>query len=208
MGSLKLKSKCELYDFEKLFKKKGYAYFTQGDYNLNIIGVRAKVDGNKVTNLYDDVLVVIYSVDGRVKKRVYQYFTTDPGRYYMTESLGNPKGTAILVPGQYRKTWKIGKHRGKYQALCQSKPVKVYRDRNKDNVYDMKPETIDNGIFGINIHRSNELYTRETIDKYSAGCQVFANPTDFGSFMYLCREQQKRYGNSFTYTLLNEEDLV
>ena len=34
-----LYNKVKDYDFEALFKKKGYSYFTKGAYNLNIIGV-------------------------------------------------------------------------------------------------------------------------------------------------------------------------
>ena len=197
-------TKCNFYNFEKLFKAKGYVWFTKGNYNLNIIGVRSH-NNNKVTNLYDDVLVVDYNT-GNGHKRVCYTITTEPGRYYM-EHLGNPKGTAILVPGQYRGCWQIGLHRGKYKALCQKKEVKVYRDNNKNMIYDMNPENIDKGIFGINIHRSNDFYTRNTIDQYSAGCQVFNNPAYFNSFIRLCEEQRKLYGNSFTYTLINEEDM-
>ena len=49
--------KVHNYDFKTLFAKKNYKYFTKGDYNLNIIGIRAKE--TKVTNKYDDILVVI-----------------------------------------------------------------------------------------------------------------------------------------------------
>ena len=196
--------KCDSYNFEKLFKAKGYAWFTKGNYNLNIIGVRSH-NNNKVTNQYDDILVVDYNT-GNGHKRVCYNITTEPGRYYM-EHLGNPKGTAILVPGQYRGCWQIGLHRSKYKALCQKKEVKVYRDNNKNMIYDINPENVDKGIFGINIHRSNEFYTRNAIDQYSAGCQVFNSPIEFNSFMRLCEEQRKLYGNSFTYTLINEEDM-
>ena len=199
-----LLAKCNTYDFKKLFISKGYAWFTKGIYNLNIVGVRSN-NNNNVTNKYDDILVVDYNTDS-CHKRVCYTITTEPGTHYM-KNLGNPKGTAILVPGQYRDCWQIGLHRGKYKALCQKKEVKVYRDGNKDMIYDMNPTTIDEGIFGINIHRSNETWTRNTIDQYSAGCQVFNKPNDFIAFMRLCEEQRKRYGNSFTYTLINEEDL-
>ena len=120
----------------------------------------------------------------------------------------NTYGTAILVPNQYRGCWQIGLHRGKYKALCQNKPVTVYRDNNKDNKYDLDPSNTTTGMFGINIHRSNETWTRTTVDKYSAGCQVFNSPTDFNAFMRLCEKQKSLYGNNFTYTLINEEDLV
>ena len=195
--------KVHNYDFKTLFAKKNYKYFTKGDYNLNIIGIRAKE--TKVTNKYDDILVVIYNEKGKEIRKCYN-ITTDPGKYYMNNP-ENIKGTAILVPNQYCSTWRIGYHRGKYEALCQNKPVKVYRDGNKNMTYNMTSESIDKGIFGINIHRSNEFWTRNTVDQYSAGCQVFNNPIEFNAFMRLCEEQRKLYGNSFTYTLIKEEDL-
>jgi hypothetical protein len=51
-----LYSKVCSYDFEKLFKSKGYAYFTNGQYNLNIIGVRAA--GVNITNSFDDFSIL------------------------------------------------------------------------------------------------------------------------------------------------------
>lgn len=196
-------AKCTTYNFEKLFKEKGYAWFTKGNYNLNIIGVRS--NNNKVTDKYDDILVVDYNTDN-CHKRVCYTITTEPGKYYM-QNLCNPKGAAILVPGQYRGCWQIGLHHGKYKALCQCKAVKVYRDNNKDMIYNMTPKNIDKGIFGINIHRSNKTCICNTIDKYSAGCQVFNDPVEFNAFMRLCEAQRKLYGNTFTYTLINEEDM-
>ena len=195
--------KLRKYNFAKLFDKLGYAYFTNGNYNLNIIGIRTK--GDKVTNLFDDYLIIIYrNGQGRWTRKFYS-ITTDPGSTFM-KNPSNPKGTAILVPGQYRGAWMIAKHRGKYNALCQRKSVKVYRDNNKDNIYDFKPETIDNGVFGINIHKAGNASKR--VDNWSAGCQVFANDADFANFMEFCKKQKDIYGNTFTYTLLNEEDLV
>ena len=196
-------TKCTTYNFEKLFKDKGYAWFTKGSYNLNIIGIRS--NNNKVTDKYDDILVVDYNTDNG-HKRVCYTITTEPGKYYM-QNLCNPKGAAILVPGQYRGCWQIGLHHGKYKALCQRKAVKVYRDNNKDMIYNMTPKSIDKGIFGINIHRSNKTCICNTIDKYSAGCQVFNDPVEFNAFMRLCETQRKLYGNTFTYTLINEEDM-
>lgn len=196
-------TKCTTYNFEKLFKAKGYAWFTKGSYNLNIIGVRS--NNNKVTDKYDDIIVVDYNTDN-CHKRVCYTITTEPGKYYM-QNLCNPKGAAILVPGQYRGCWQIGLHHGKYKALCQCKAVKVYRDNNKDMIYNMTPKNIDKGIFGINIHRSNKTCICDIIDKYSAGCQVFNDPVEFNAFMRLCETQRKLYGNTFTYTLINEEDM-
>ena len=201
-----LKAKLVLTNIQKTLENKNYVYFTRGKYNLNIVGIRSN-NNNKVTNKFDDLLVVEYNDGFNDKQSIYS-ITTEPGLYYMTNKLGNSKGTAILVPGQYRGCWMIGKHNGKYKALVQKKPVKVYRDGNKDDIYDLDQTTINEGCFGINIHRSNEVYTRSTIDMYSAGCQVFNNPVDFRNFIRLCEKQINIYGNSFTYTLINEEDLI
>ncbi|MBQ3306960.1 MAG: hypothetical protein IJG68_02070 [Bacilli bacterium] len=198
-----LYSKVCGYDFEKLFKSKGYAYFTNGEYNLNIIGIRAA--GVNITNSFDDILVVIYKTPtGKWTRQLYS-ITTDPGRYYVINP-ATRKGTAILVPGQYRGAYKIDRHRGKYEALCQKKPIKVYRDNNKDEIYDYDPKTLEEGLFGINIHKAGRLSTR--VDTWSAGCQVFAKDEDFKLFMAFCKKQAALYGNSFTYTLLKEEDLI
>lgn len=197
---------CTYADYEKIFREKGYAYFTRGQYNLNIIGIRSD-NKNKVTNLFDDLFVVIYKTPTGKWQRATYPITTEPGSYYMIKKLLNPKGTSILVPGQYRGCWELGKHQGKYKALVQKKPIKVYRDGNKDEIYDMDSNRIDSGVFGINIHRSNEYITSTFVNAYSAGCQVFANPNDFKKFIALCEKQRELYGNSFTYTLLNESDV-
>lgn len=200
-----LYSKVKDYDFEKLFKKKGYAFFTKGTYNLNIIGIRAK--GNQVTNSFDDLLVLIYKTPTGLWARQIYNITTDPGLYYMKNPYTD-KGTAILVPGQYRGVYKIDKHRGKYLALCQrNKPLKVWRDNNKDAIYDWNPATLDEGMFGINIHKAGKLSTR--VNNWSAGCQVFASDEDFKRFMAYCQKQVANgLGNSFTYTLLHEDELI
>lgn len=201
-----LHNRCLTYDFESLFKRKGYAFFTNGDYNLNIIGIRSN-QGGKVTNAYDDYLVVIYKVDDQWKRIVYT-ITTEPGLSYV-KNPSSSKGVAILAPGQYRGAYKIDKHNGKYDALCQRlKPVTVYRDNNKDDRYDLLADKTEKGLFGINIHRSSETAITQKINNWSAGCQVFNNPSEFTSFMRLCKLSAERYGNSFTYTLIDETDLV
>jgi hypothetical protein len=61
-------------------------------------------------------------------------------------------------------------------------------------------------MFGINIHRSNP--NRESLlnEKWSAGCQVFANPYDFSELLTIIDESARRYGDKFTYTLITEND--
>ena len=120
----------------------------------------------------------------------------------------NKDGVAILKPGQYRGSHKLGLHQGKYEALRQQKPVKVYRDNNKDGKYDMIEENVHEGIFGINIHKAGKFVNGSTqIDKWSAGCQVFSKESDFNEFMEICRKARDIWGNSFTYTLIESNDI-
>lgn len=199
-----IKNLCESYNFKKLFEKKGYAYFTNGNYNLNIIGIRKS--GTMVTNKFDDVLVLIYKDNNDKEIRKIFDCTTTPGISYMGNTMGNVKGTAILVPGQYRGAYKIGLHKGQYQALVQNKTVKVYRDNDKDNQYDYKPTTIDEGYFGINIHKAGT--SSVIVNNWSAGCQVLAKATDFNTLMNAAKKQiENKLGSTFTYTLISEDDL-
>jgi hypothetical protein len=109
-----------------------------------------------------------------------------------------------LVAGQYRGSHAIGLHQGKYEALKQQKPVKVYRDINKDMTYD--ENTITEGVYGINIHKAGQDSTY--VENWSEGCQVFKRERDFNEFMALARQARLIYGNSFTYTLLESGDFI
>ena len=199
----KLLEKIKSADFSKILVNKGYVYFTNGKYNLNIIGVRRA--GTKVTNQFDDYIVVEYVDMYGIKTRDVFPATTDPGLTSMTKPM-SIKGCAVLVPGQYRSSWMIGYHKGKYEALVQCKPLKVYRDNDKDNVYDLNPKTIEEGNFGINIHKSGDDST--IVNGWSAGCQVLKRKVNFDKLMKLAHYQfSQGMGARYTYTLINEEDL-
>lgn len=186
---------------------KGYKWFEGGNYNLNIVGVRNSDTNNEVTNKFDDKITISFSIDGEVKYLEFDA-TTDPGQHW-EKNLLNKDGVAILVPNQYRGSHEIRLHQGKYEAVCQKKPVKVYRDKNKDGKYDMLEESIQEGIFGINIHKAGSRANGSTqIDKWSAGCQVFSKESNFDVFMELARNAKDLYGNSFTYTLIESKDIV
>jgi hypothetical protein len=192
-------------NLRKVMNSKSYVFFDGNKkLNVNLIGIRRD---NAGTNKFDDFLVMIYK-DKNLKEicKVYP-ITTDPGEHWLENPI-NPKGTAVLVPGQYRGTWKLGKHQNKYGALVQAKPVKVWRDNNKDNIIDYQGfNTINEGYFGINIHRSNPYDKSYLVEKWSAGCQVFSSVKDYDEFMDVCKLSASVYGNSFTYTLLTEQEI-
>ena len=193
---------------EAAVKAKGYKWFGSGDYNLNIVGIRNSNTLDEVTNKFDDCMTLSYKVDGEWQYHCFDC-TTDPGRYWV-ENILKESGVAILKPNQYRGSHKIGLHQGKYEALRQQKPVQVYRDNNLDDCYDLIEENIEKGIFGINIHRATKYEGRKStqIDKWSAGCQVIAANDDFDLFMEICNKAKDHWGNSFTYTLINSDDIT
>ena len=180
----------------------GYKVFDgSSDYDLNLVGVRT---ADNHDNAFNDFFHVCYKVNGTWHHNQFKC-TTDPGLYWRA----NPSriaGTAILVPGQYRGCWQLGLHQGRYEALRQCAPVKVYRDGNRDHILDFHPHTIEEGIFGINIHRSNSRRESTQVDKWSAGCQVLANPDDFAMLLELCHKQISVHPTwtKFSYTLLEE----
>jgi hypothetical protein len=189
---------------KQVLESKGYAFFTNGVYNLNIIGIR---NPNVVANSFDDTMVVVYKFGGEWITKVYP-ITTDAGTYWLKNPMSN-KGTAILVPNQYRGVYSIDLHNNKYNALCQRNgKVEVYRDNDKDLILDMDSAKIEKGMFGINIHRSNPFSESLKVDKFSAGCQVFKRVKDFNEFMEICQKSKALWGNSFTYTLIKESDLL
>jgi hypothetical protein len=192
---------------ETAVKAKGYKWFENGDYNLNIVGVRNSETGTEVTNKFDDFLTLSYKVDGEWKYHCFDA-TTDPGKHWV-ENIMREEGVAVLKENQYRGSHKIGLHQGKYEALRQQKPVQVYRDNNLDGNYDLLEENIQEGIFGINIHRATKWEGKKStqIDKWSAGCQVIAANDDFRLFMEICNKAKDTWSNSFTYTLINTNDL-
>ena len=193
---------------ETTLKNKGHKWFENGNYNLNIVGVRNSETLNEVTNKFDDYITLSYKVDGDWKFHCFDC-TTDPGKHWV-ENVMNESGVAILKPNQYRGSHKIGLHQGKYEALRQSKPVQVYRDNNLDKCYDLDEDNVQEGVFGINIHRATKYEGKKSsqIDKWSAGCQVIAANDDFTSFMEICNKSKDVWGNSFTYTLIESDDLV
>jgi len=195
---------------ETAVKSKGYKWFEDPKdkgFDVNIVGVRNSDTDGAVTNKFDDHITVSYKVGGEWQFRCYDA-TTDPGKHWV-ENVMNKHGVAILKPGQYRGSHKIRKHQGRYDALGQQKPMKVYRDNNKDGTYDFSEENVHEGIYGINIHRATKYAGKKStqIDKWSAGCQVIAANDDWTAFMKIMRAARAIWGNSFTYTLIESKDI-
>ncbi|MCG7552075.1 hypothetical protein [Pseudoalteromonas sp. Of11M-6] len=177
----------------------------EGELNLNIIGVR---HSNTRANTFNDAICVLYQQGGEWQLKQYKA-TTDAGLYWRKHPM-NVDGTAVLIAGQHLSLWTLGYHQGKYRALVQHKPVVVLRDNNQDDELDTNTTPhaeLQQGYFGINCHRASATTTSTQVDKWSAGCQVIANPNDFDEFIELCELSAQKWGPYFSYTLLDQADL-
>ncbi len=193
---------------EKAVKSKGYVWFEDSEnksYDVNIVGVRNNHPSvaKKVTNVFDDCLTISFK-DASGNWNFFCWSgTTDPGKKGV-QQFHNKKGVARLVPGQYRGVYKIDKHQGKYDALCQRNGnVTVWRDANKDLIFEEK--VTDTGMFGINIHKAGQ--DSVWVENWSEACQVFKRVKDFDAFMSICKKASKIHGNKFSYTLIESTDI-
>ncbi len=188
----------------KAMKKLGYTVFESDNkaYNLNIVGIR---NNNNVSNSFDDWICLMWKYKGIWGFKKYKA-TTDPGLFYLNNPL-NTLGTAILKEGRYSGAYRLGLHKGKYKALVQNAPLTIIRDFNRDNTLNFESGSQHTGFFGINIHRATASGESVFVNKWSAGCQVFANSNDYSDFLKICDKAVLEWGNSFTYSLINMDNL-
>ncbi len=187
-----------LQKIKAILRHKKFTLYTR-PYELNIVGLRSK---STMPNRFDDELHVFYKVSALNWQYHIFKATTDPGTFWLRQPM-QAQGTAILAEGQYKDSYVLGLHRGKYLALVQHKPISIIRDYNRDAVLDFNNGTKTSGMYGINIHRANRVGKTKNVDKNSAGCQVFENASDFNFFIQLCQKHKSLYGNLFTYSLID-----
>lgn len=188
---------------KELYAKKNYKLYSTADYNVNIFGIRSTE--NKA-NTFNDVVGILYKVKGVWVLKKYEA-TVDPGLYYRQNPI-NANGTAIIQPGYYQSVYAVGLHQNKYEALKQVKPIKYWRDNNKDGILDRSGKTYEE-IGGTNIHRATAHPGQRSVlvDKWSAGCMVLSGYDDFQEFLGIVKRARDLYGNHFSFALFEESDL-
>lgn len=181
----------------------GYPWWTK-PYDLNLFGVRAK---GYQPDQYDDRLGIAYT-DKYGNKLLFEVAaTTDPGLYYLQNPM-NSRGCAYLKPGYYKKSHRLGTHKG-YAAIVQCGPMTVYRIRKPLDVLDLSLMMQDHGIQGINIHRSLASGLADTVGKFGAGCQVTPWATDLNYLRALVGLQKEFVGTDMvSYGLLTAEQVA
>lgn len=182
--------------FLKLAKAENYKVFTR-PYELNIWGVRKD---STVPNKFDDNIYVFWKDEqGNWDGKVFAA-TTDPGTYWLKSPM-KELGTAIMKQGQYIDAYALGLHKGK-PALVQVGPITVFRDYDRDAVLDFNNGREETGLFAVNIHRAGA--DSKEVGQWSAGCQVIPNEKAFLEFLALAERHKARYGNKFSYGLVDE----
>ena len=154
---------------------------------LHVVALRKK---NGTTDIFDDMILI---VSGSAAVKHAARCTTDPGKPYREKPM-NADGCAVWAVGQVVDGLQFGKHHGDYPCLVPAKPIPVLR---YDSLTDMTgtPGT----SWSTQIHRASESKESSVVGKWSAGCIVYANPTDFGQAMDFARASKQ---TRFTVTLL------
>lgn len=187
---------------KEVMESKGYVVFEGDNYDLNLVGIRS---ADMQSNRFNDAIGAFYRSDNEWVCALFPG-TTDPGLYYRENPM-NVRGTGLLAPGQYRGVYELGEHKG-HPAFVQKGPFLVYRDANRDANLDVDPDTLEEGYQAMNLHRASSFGASHLVDRWSAGCQVVADPIHHDFLIELGREARQVHGNSFTYTLLEEKDFL
>lgn len=190
-------------DVINMYYKKGYP-LKEGIMEMNIFGIR---NSDADSNTFDDVVGVVYKDIDKTWKIKQYTATTDPGEYYRENPL-NSDGTAIIIPAYHKDCYKIGVHKG-YEAMEQIGPMLYVRDNNKNKTLDFLYKVTGFKVFKqigkTNIHHAGS--DSKLVDKWSAGCQVFAKLKEFLEFMKIIKSSLA-YGkpNLFSYALFEIQD--
>lgn len=195
----------ELQDVLDEMQSLGYT-IDQRPYKLNIVGIR---DASVAVpeNYSDNIAYFWWDNNGNLQGKIAEATTTPSVQYLQNPIDGSSGGTAILKQGQYKDTYQIGLHRGKYEALVETGgPVTVIRDADRNSILNYFGN-VTTGYYGINIHHSTASYaSQDLIGPDSAGCQVFRWVDDFNDMMDKARKSRDMYGNNFTYTLIDKRE--
>lgn len=186
------------------YSRQGYRFADHGRYNVNIFGDR---NPNTIPNKFDDhVGVAFIGANGEPTCKWWPA-TTDPGLYWLEHPM-YPRGTGIMKPGQYLDCYKIARspHLG-YDVMFQTGPITILLDDDQNDRLNFKSTKEERGIFYAHIHHAADGHASLQVDKWSALCQVFADPDDFADFMRIIRASKEIYGNLFSYTLFTEDQL-
>ncbi len=137
----------------------------------------------------------------------YQITTVPSLAFYGNDPL-DPKGTGIKMPGDtlyYLKESSLPS--GTYKMMVEGEKIKVGRypiGITKFETY--KPADVLEESCGMQIHRSSTSGVGVCIGPWSAGCQVFANNSEWEDFISKAEKESMNRGK-FIYALIQRDDI-
>lgn len=150
-------------------------------------------------NRFNDLRVVIKCTAAGVPKIAGAWqATTEPSRYWTLKPM-NSKGAARIAFGQW-KAWSVGIHNGSHEALVQTSPLTVWRDKNKD--FSRVGDEQDEGLFGINQHWGYDL-PKDDLGRSSAGCLVGRMKAGHREFMALIKQDARFKATKGSYKFMS-----
>jgi hypothetical protein len=180
------------------------------DLNFNLFVYRALDDGSDMPN---DIAGLLWK-DLTGEWQLYTFtVTADPG----IDGLLTPKnkdGTAIIKHDEYYKgVYALGIHaptnpKYKHMALRQIKPMKYWRDDNKDRKRDYSGR-IWQGLFYTNFHSTPESWPYNPAIRFnSIGCIWAPDNKEFHrKFIPMLQKSAELWGNSFSLAVFYEGTL-
>lgn len=186
-----------------LYKSKGYNW---GEFN--IFGIRTVKNGDRVPNTFSDIIGVAY-YEPRLLRWIYSEHdaTTIAGLFYFRNPM-RVVGTGILAEGFYEDCWRLGLHKGQYDALIQVRPMLVYRDGDKDDIFEIVGEPRPE-LAGINLHRAHDRNTIHTVGAYSALCQVIQSPDEYNELVKVWKARRALQNKqTYSYALFNIDEVT
>jgi hypothetical protein len=176
-----------------------------------LVGIREKIEVKKKEgDKFIDKIAVIDPTKPNEVPASYQITTSPSVVYYGDPNrVLNKDGVAIMDPGVVE--YKIGMHNAgspsAHEALIQASESEIQRFKvNTKEIDTYNPDDSNKikGIYGLNIHRSSKV-RGACVAAYSAGCQVFADGTDFDKFLSTMKSSQ---GATKLYVLIENDELT
>jgi hypothetical protein len=174
----------------------------------NIIGIRTTLC---IPDQFNDVLAIVYRADGKTgeEKIFTAIITTEPGTTYQKKLL-NPRGCAVMQPGQFINAYKLGYHQGKKDHRCLKQVGKILlkRDKDLDGIPGNSGVVEWNTDAGCNIHGANKGQVTAAIGPWSAGCQVHERWSKKEEMCDIAQIYEKVNNGLLTYSLVEERYMV
>lgn len=213
----------------EVLRHKKYKVFER-PFEVNTIGVRYHYPGQNYDDKFSDRMYALWKDGSGEWKMKYWSVSTIPGKKpgksdrakgYKTlkDAVGPSRGgLGILKPAQFIDVYYMDYHKGsakEARAMKTKGKQLAYRDQNYGSskiTYSNEDKSNKKGgaNFAMYIHKAYSTGAGKNnygVQNWSEGCQVFQDPKCLNQYFDICEIHKKKYGNSFSYTLITSKDV-